>query len=188
MFAELVQRYRDTVVKEARDSSKAVREQHLVWWNGRFTGRTLAEITPDLVAEARDALASDTFTRGKVQTNKDGIKIPPARYTRAGATVNRYLATLSHMFTMAVKEWRLVDRNPVRDISKKKEGRRRVRFLSDAERDVLLAECAKIGVAGIAPTCDAGDQHRRSPWRVDQPQVGQHRSSIPRGGSRSPDR
>lgn len=142
MFAELVQRYRDAVVKEG-DSSKAVREQHLVWWNDRFTGRTLAEITPDLVAEARDALASETFTRGKVQTNKDGIKIPPARYTRAGATVNRYLATLSHMFTMAVKEWRLVDRNPVRDISKKKEARGRVRFLSDLERDTLLAECAK---------------------------------------------
>jgi integrase len=143
MFAELAQRYRDTVVKEAQDSSKAVREQHLIWWNDRFTGRTLAEITPDLVAEARDALASETFTRGKVQTNKDGIKIPPARYIRAGATVNRYLATLSHMFTMAVKELRLADRNPVRDISKKKEARGRVRFLSDAERDALLAECAK---------------------------------------------
>jgi integrase len=143
MFAELVQRYRDTIVKEARDSSKAVREQHLVWWNDRFAGRTLAEITPDLVAEAREALASETFTRGKVQTDKDGVKVPPARYTRAGATVNRYLATLSHMFTMAVKEWRLVDRNPVRDISKKKEARGRIRFLSDAEREALLAECAK---------------------------------------------
>jgi integrase len=143
LFAELVQRYRDTVMKEARDSSKAVREQHLVWWTTRFTGRTLAEITPDLVAEARDDLASETFTRGKAQTNKDGVKVPPAEYTRAGATVNRYLATLSHMFTMAVKEWRLVDRNPVRDITKKKEARGRVRFLSNAERETLLAECAK---------------------------------------------
>jgi hypothetical protein len=33
---------------------------------------------------------------------------------------------------MAVKEWRLVDRNPVRDVSKKKGTRGRVRFLSDA--------------------------------------------------------
>jgi integrase len=143
VFAELVQRYRDTVMKDARESSKAVREQHLVWWNVRFAGRTLAEITPDLVAEARDALASETFTRGKVQTTKEGVKVPPAEYPRAGATVNRYLATLSHMFTLAVKEWRLVDRNPVRDISKKKEARGRVRFLSDNERDALLAACAK---------------------------------------------
>jgi integrase len=143
MFAALVQRYRDTVMKEARDSSKSVRKQHLVWWDTRFAGRTLAEITPDLVAEARDELATETFTRGKVHTDKEGVKVQPAEYTRAGATVNRYLATLGHMFTMAIKEWRLVDRNPVRDISKKKEARGRVRFLSDVERDALLAECAK---------------------------------------------
>jgi hypothetical protein len=132
----MVQRYRDTFMKESRTSSKAVREKHLVWWNTRFAGRTLAEITPDLGAEARDGLAAETFTRGKVRTSKEGVKVPPTEYTRAGATVNRYLATLSHMFTMAVKEWRLVDRNPVRDISKKKEARGR-RFLSEEERDAL---------------------------------------------------
>jgi integrase len=123
------------------DASKAVREQHLTWWDTHFAGRTLAEITPDRVAEARDALAVEKFTRGKVQKKK-GVEIPPTEYTRAGATVNRYLATLSHMFTMAVKEWRLVATNPVRDITKKKEARGRVRLLSDAERDALLSACA----------------------------------------------
>jgi len=141
-FAELVERYRDSVMKEGRASSKAVREQHLEWWSTQFTGRTLAEITPDLVAEARDVLAREKFTRGKVQTKK-GVAIPPKEYSRSGATINRYLATLSHVFTMAVKEWRLVDRNPVRDISKRKEARGRVRFLSDEEREALLAACAK---------------------------------------------
>jgi integrase len=47
------------------------------------------------------------------------------------------------LFTVAVKEWRLVDRNPVREISKKKEARGRIRFLSDSERDALLEACAK---------------------------------------------
>jgi integrase len=141
MFAELVQRYRNTVMKEARASSKAVREQHLDWWNARFAGRTLAEITPDLVAEARDALGAEKFTRGKIHKKK-GVEIQPTEYTRAPATVNRYLATLSHMFTMAVKEWRLVASNPVRDITKKKEARGRVRFLSDGEREALLSACA----------------------------------------------
>jgi integrase len=140
LFPELVQRYRDTVMAEA-SGSKAVREQHLTWWNKQFAGRTLAEITPDLVAEARDALGAEKFTRGKVQRRK-GVEIHPTQYTRAPATVNRYLATLSHMFTVAVKEWRLIDHNPVRDITKKKEARGRVRFLSDAERDALLAACA----------------------------------------------
>jgi integrase len=141
-FAELVQRYRDTVMKDARGSSKAVREQHLDWWNKRFAGRTLAEVTPELIAEARDALAGDKFTRAKAVTSR-GKKQTPTEYTRAGATVNRYLATLSHLFTMAVKEWRLAASNPVRDITKKKEARGRVRFLSDAERDALLAACGQ---------------------------------------------
>jgi integrase len=85
---------------------------------------------------------AQTFTRGKERTIK-GEKVPPKQYKRTGATVNRYLATLGHLFTTAVQEWRLFDRNPVRDVSKKKEARGRVRFLCDAERDALLEACTK---------------------------------------------
>src|ERR1700722_10119102 len=84
-FAELVQKYRDAVGD--LDSSKAVRKQHLDWWSEYFAGRTLAEITPALIAEARDALAAEKFTRGKVQTKK-GVEIQPTEYTRSGSTVN----------------------------------------------------------------------------------------------------
>jgi len=135
-FVDLVQKYREAVGD--LDSSKAVRNQHLVWWSEHFAGRTLSELTPAVIAEARDALAAEKFTRGKVQ-KKNGVEIQPTEYTRSGSTVNRYLATLSHMFTMAVKEWRLVPTNPVRDITKKREARGRVRFLSDTERDALLS-------------------------------------------------
>jgi integrase len=145
-FAELVQKYREAMGD--LDTTKSVRKQHLDWWSEHFAGRTLAEITPALVAEARDALAAEKFTRGKVQEKK-GVKIPPNEYARSGSTVNRYLATLSHMFTMAVKEWRLVPTNPVRDITKKKEARGRVRFLSDVERDTLLDACAKSDWQGL---------------------------------------
>jgi integrase len=117
------------------------REQHLDWWVKRFGGRTLAEITPDLVAEARDALAAEKFTRGRSREVK-GVTVPPAEYARSGATVNRYLATLSAMLTVAAKEWRLLDRNPVSDVSKKKAARGRIRFLSDSERDALLKACS----------------------------------------------
>jgi len=103
---------------------------------------TIVEITPDKVAEGRDTLLAESFTRGKERTVK-GEKVPPKQYKRSGATVNRYLATLGHLFATAVKEWRLLDRNPVRDVSKKKEPRGRVRFLSDAEREALLEACTK---------------------------------------------
>lgn len=142
-FAALVDRYRETVMKDLRSSNRQTREQHLDWWLKRFGSYAIAEVTPDRVAEARDALASEPFSRGKPRKAKDGTEMPPSQYKRSGATVNRYLASLGHVFTVALKEWRLVDRNPVRDISKKKEARGRVRFLSDSERDALLEACAK---------------------------------------------
>jgi integrase len=143
-FADLVKRYRESALKELPKVSADKRDQHLEWWMKRFAGRTLAEITPDLIAEARDALAAEKFTRGKPRKNrKTGEMVPPKEYTRTGATVNRYLATLSHLFTVAMKEWRVLDRNPLSSISKKKESRGRIRFLSDAERDALLDACAK---------------------------------------------
>ena len=64
-------------------------------------------------------------------------------HRRSGATVNRYIATLSHFFSFAVKERRLIDRNPVGNIRRKKEPRGRARFLSDEERAGLLDACAK---------------------------------------------
>jgi integrase len=142
-FAELIQRYRDTVLKDVRASHKATRAQHLDWWEQHFIGRTLAEITPDEIAKARDLFMAQTFTRGKERKDKDGKVIPPKEYKRTGATTNRYLATLSHLFTVAWKEWRLVQSNPLREITKKKEARGRVRFLSDAERDALFDACSK---------------------------------------------
>ena len=139
-FADLVERYRSSVMHEMDEFAREKREQHLTWWLERFTDKTLAEITPELIAEARDALAAETFTRGKLQKKK-GKDIPPKEYKRSGATVNRYLATLGHLLSVAMKEWQLLDRNPVHNIAKKKEARGRIRFLSDDERDALLEAC-----------------------------------------------
>jgi integrase len=140
-FSDLLKRYRESVMAEMPEDAKDKREQHLAWWVERFEGKTLAEITPDLIAEARDALAAETWTRGKVHTTRRGEEILPKEYERTGATVNRYLATLGHVLSVAQKEWQLIDRNPVHGISKKKETRGRVRFLSDEERDCLLEAC-----------------------------------------------
>ena len=61
--------------------------------------------------------------------------------TRRPATVVRYMAALSHAFTIAVKEWEWLDDSPLRKVSKPQEPRGRVRFLSDEEREILLASC-----------------------------------------------
>jgi integrase len=141
-FQTLALRYRDSVLADAGPSRTANTERHIAWWVARFGSLTVAEITPDRIAEARDVLAAQPFTRGKIY-RAGGLEIPPPTYKRSGATVNRYLATLSHIFAVALVEWRLIDRNPVRDVGKKKEARGRIRFLRDDERDALLAACAR---------------------------------------------
>ena len=50
------------------------------------------------------------------------------------ATVNRYLAAISHAFTVAVREWQWMDSNPMSRVAKGKEARGRVRYLEDNER------------------------------------------------------
>lgn len=72
-----------------------------------------------MLVESREALAKD----------------------HAPTTVVCYLAALSHAFTIAVKEWGWMEDAPMRRVSKPKEPRGRVRFLSDEERGRLLEAC-----------------------------------------------
>ncbi len=123
---------------------RTTRERQLKWWAKQFSGLALAEITAERISQARDALAAETFTRGSPHKHpKTGEIIPPEEYKRTGATVNRYIAALSHALSFAVKERRLLDRNPVSDIRRKSESRGRTRFLTDDERMALLDACGK---------------------------------------------
>jgi integrase len=141
-FAALAERYARSVLADARPERRANAEHHIAWWLDRLGTLTLAEITADHIAQGRDALAAQTYVRAKASRSEDGAPTPAA-FRRSGATVNRYLATLSHMFTTAMREWRLIDRNPLADVTKKKEARGRARFLRDEERDALLGACAQ---------------------------------------------
>ena len=140
-FAALAERYTRSVLGDARPARRSNAGHHIAWWLDQLGTLSLAEITSDHIAQGRDALSSQPYVRAKASHGQDGATVPTA-YKRSGATVNRYLATLSHMFTTAMREWRLIDRNPVTDISKKKEARGRARFLRDEERDALLVACA----------------------------------------------
>ena len=129
---------------EFDETERAGRTRQLEWWSKQFFGLTIAEITATVVSKARDVCAAETFTRGKPQLNKKTGEIKaPKQFKRSGATVNRYIATLSHVLSFAVKERRLIDRNPVSDIKRKKESRGRTRFLDDDERTALLDACAQ---------------------------------------------
>lgn len=129
-LAELIDRYARDILptKSEKTSNRQAQQQQLDWWKEQLGAYTLADVTPALIGEKRDILAAGKTIRGE---------------QRSPATVNRYLAVLSHAFSVAVNEWGWLDDSPMRKVRKMREPKGRVRFLSDAEREKLLAECRK---------------------------------------------
>ncbi len=124
-FAELIDRYvRDVLPGKSKDTKK--QQALLGWWRDQMGRYTLSDVTPSMIAECRDRLGGGVTVRGT---------------QRSPATVNRYLAALSHAFTIAVTEWEWLDDSPMRKVRKPTEARGRVRFLSDEERARLLKAC-----------------------------------------------
>ena len=123
-FAELAERYARDVLPQKKDGHHQGRQ--LDWWKSELGPYALADVTPALIAQTRDKLASRPTPRGE---------------GTSPATVVRYLAVLSHCFTIAMKEYGWVESNPVLKVTKPKEPRGRIRFLSDDERERLLAAC-----------------------------------------------
>jgi integrase len=122
-LADLIDRYIREILPHKGHSSIYMQTLQLTWWKAQLGHCVLADLTPALIAEYRDKIALGNET------------------PRANSTVNRYLAALSHAFTVAVKEWGWLDDSPMRKVRKPKEPRGRVRYLSDDERQRLLAEC-----------------------------------------------
>lgn len=124
-LSELIDRYcRD--VLPANPKGVAKQTALLQRWKTEIGDHALIDVTPSLIAECRDKLAREITLRGK---------------PRSPATVNRYMAALSVAFTAAVREWGWIEDSPMRKVTKPKESRGRVRFLSDDERVRLLKLC-----------------------------------------------
>ena len=88
--------------------------------------RSLAEINPAVISECREKLSEEKTHLGKI---------------RSSASINRYMAVLSSIFSVAVREWQWVEENPVKKIKKLKESEGRNRFLSEDEIDRLIKAC-----------------------------------------------
>lgn len=123
-FGELIDRYIATVLPRKPKSIKKQTAQ-LLWWKKQIGERLLIDVTTASIVEIRDKFATGTTYRGG---------------KRSSATVNRYLAVLSHAFSVAVDEWQWLTESPIKRL-KQKESSGRIRFLSDDERDRLLQAC-----------------------------------------------
>ncbi len=125
--AQLIDRYlQHTLTRKARNRDAGKQGALLGWWKTEIGDLAVANVTPAVVAEARDKLLSGTTKRKK---------------PRSPATVNRYLAALSSAFKAAVKEYHWCEANPVAAVAKGAESPGVIRFLDDAERDRLLKAC-----------------------------------------------
>lgn len=108
----------------------------LIWWKQWCGHLLLADLTPSVIAEGRDHLLNETTIRG-------GLRSP--------STVNRYLSSLGIVLTVSVKEWRWLEENPIRNVTKPSEGEARERFLSMEEKDRLLQACRESRNPNLLP-------------------------------------
>jgi hypothetical protein len=95
-FDALAKSYVENALEDFDEKQRATRIQQITWWANQFKGRTVAEITSDVIKPVRAICAAEKFTRGKPRKDKKtGEMVPPREYTRSAATVNRYVAALS---------------------------------------------------------------------------------------------
>ena len=114
----------------------------LMYWASVFVDNSLDTITPARISKQRDKLLSEDTHNFTTPATGDLVKdANRVNSKRTVSTVNRYLASLSSCFSYGVKELRWIKENPCRDITKPKESKGRVRFLSDDERIALLKAC-----------------------------------------------
>ena len=127
-LSDLIQRYiRDVLPRKAKVYVEYASQ--LKWWEEQIGDVRLSDLSTALISEKRDHL-SRTITNRKKQMS-------PAR-------VNRYMAALSTALNTSIREWEWLEDNPMRKISKLKEPRGRVRYLTDLERDRLLDACESV--------------------------------------------
>jgi integrase len=131
-LAEAINRFTALYLPRIPDSAPLYR-RHLVFWRAELGRRALAAITPPMISACKLKLAA--------MTSRYGRPLAPA-------TVNRYLITLSSLFSWAASaEVGLVERNPVMNVEKLREPPERVRFLSrpvdetGSEFERLIAAC-----------------------------------------------
>lgn len=123
--ADLIEQYKTIHLSKYPERIKS-QIHHLNWWAKHFGQKLLIDITPSLLAQAKDLLLKEPTTRKSL---------------RSGSTVNRYLSTLSKAFSLASKEWEWILDNPFKRVSKLPESKGRTRFLSKEELQQLLQAC-----------------------------------------------
>ncbi|HEY8034702.1 MAG TPA: site-specific integrase [Methylobacter sp.] len=124
-LGDAIDRYINEVLPE-KPALQADQTTQLNWFKAELGNTPLANITTPLIVQCRDKLNTEMGQRGKV---------------RSPATVTRFLAALSSMFSHCISEWEWTQDNPVKRVKKPKVSNDRVRFLDNDERQRFLKVC-----------------------------------------------
>jgi integrase len=116
---DLIGRYFKEVLPKYSQQEQQNRHKRLIWWSDELGSLDIGEFNSAVISE---------------KVNK--LKVAPA-------TVDKYLKNLSHMCTIAVKSWDLLEYNPLNKVKTPRLPLGRVRYLSDEERSKLLKACQK---------------------------------------------
>jgi len=112
-FAELLVKYQAVIQPQKAPMTQRDQASTLQYWHRVLGHKLLSEITPRDLAEQRDVL---------LQTKK-------------ASTVVHQLRVLSAVFTAAVKDFAVLDTNPMFKVKMPPQPQGRVRYLSHDERE-----------------------------------------------------
>ena len=134
-LADAIDRYLTVTLPHAKRRKNASEQTRLLnWWREELGSKPLVSITPTVIAEVRDKLTR-AESRGK---------------PLSGSTINRRITALSGVLTVAVKEYGWIAKNPIANVARLEDSKGRERFLSDVERQRLLAECEHSECAALS--------------------------------------
>jgi integrase len=126
---------RDTTLADLLDEVaprlKSKSDAAMAYWRDKLGALRLLDVTPAVIAKHRDLLTGAPTRAYKHKKTKP----------RSASTVRRYLADLSRVFSIAVKELRVIDHNPVASVIAPPQSRGRTRYLTSDERSTLLSAC-----------------------------------------------
>jgi len=118
--SEVIDRYLGSIMPFKKIKTQIHQIQQLNWWKSQIGELFIEDISSKIVGEYRDKLQ---------------------KRFKGASTVRRYLFVLSHLFSICIKEWEILESNPVMRVSKPREPRGRTRFLSQQEKTRLYYAC-----------------------------------------------
>lgn len=123
--SDMIKRYIETELPK-KPKSFDKQSKQLGWWDKQIGNLYLVRLRRPMLIECRDKLAGEMTNRGKL---------------RAPATVNRYLAVMSHCLNVTLGDWEWIEESPMKGSLKLKEPPGRDRILTVQEMKILWDGC-----------------------------------------------